>query len=95
VNGTFWRTNCSIALVDFPASRHTCKRFTSADEALEQLVRVFQFLLKLVASGIGVLAEQGEGAFVLAGGVQLEVELSRSDFPWGDGVKLIPTSLGL
>jgi hypothetical protein len=27
------------------------------DEALEQLVRVFQFLLKLVASGIGVLAE--------------------------------------
>src|ERR1039458_6199113 len=45
------------------------------DEALEQLVRVFQFLLKLVASGIGVLAEQGEGAFVLAGGVQLEVDV--------------------
>ena len=45
------------------------------DEALEQLVRVFQFLLKLVASGIGVLAEQGEGAFVPAGGVQLEVDV--------------------
>jgi hypothetical protein len=27
------------------------------------------------ASGIGVLAEQGEGAFVLAGGVHLEVDV--------------------
>jgi hypothetical protein len=34
------------------------------DEALEQLVRVFQFLLKLVARGIGVLAEQAIAMWV-------------------------------
>ena len=40
---------------------------------LEQHVGVFQFLLEFFARRGGVFAEQGEGALVFAGGMQLEI----------------------
>src|SRR5690606_32297882 len=47
----------------------------AADVVLEQAMRVLELLLELLPALLGVLAENGQRALVLAGGKQLEIDI--------------------